>query len=154
MLNPNEAPEGMIAVESDGCNGCIYRGNDGCYEKAVPCTWSGRNDKKSVIFILEDTSKHHPHRDLIIAWANGAEIEYKDQLTEFWYYAESPAWGVTTKYRIKPKVEVIKLKYRVALFKNETGYRAVSYDSKTDYKDAESYPNFVKWITDWIEYEV
>ena len=44
------------------------------------------------------------HCDLIIAWANGAEIQFKenDGWTD-WIHRASPAWTETTEYRIKPE---------------------------------------------------
>jgi hypothetical protein len=41
------------------------------------------------------------HYDLIIAWANGAEIEYFD--TNEWRYLSSPGFYEYKEYRIKPK---------------------------------------------------
>ena len=46
----------------------------------------------------------HKHYDLILAWANGAEIQYKDPFN-MWYYHENPIWLINEEYRIKPKPE-------------------------------------------------
>ena len=43
----------------------------------------------------------HKHRDVIIAWANGEEIEYKHRGE--WVSAEFPSWCNDSEYRIKPK---------------------------------------------------
>lgn len=43
----------------------------------------------------------HKHKDLIIAWANGAEIEVMGT-TGSWCVVEDPAWRGIGKYRIKP----------------------------------------------------
>ena len=44
----------------------------------------------------------HKHHDLIVAWAKGAQIQYKDKGT--WYAcAPQPAWTPSTRYRIKPE---------------------------------------------------
>lgn len=55
-------------------------------------------------------NKRHKHADLIIAWANGAEIECLDSN---WYYVCTPSWDVTTKYRIKPvkPEDIVKTMY-------------------------------------------
>lgn len=53
-------------------------------------------------------NKPHVHRDLIIAWANGAEIQYKPDSMSAWHdWEESycPAFGENTEYRIKPERE-------------------------------------------------
>jgi hypothetical protein len=45
----------------------------------------------------------HVHKDLIIAWANGADIEFYDGSIWKWVDSpSSPSWYPTTQYRIKP----------------------------------------------------
>jgi len=44
----------------------------------------------------------HIHADVIIAWANGASIEYKTSMGN-WMYLENPSWSKDTEYRIKPE---------------------------------------------------
>jgi hypothetical protein len=52
--------------------------------------------------VVEDRSKWHPHYDLIVAYARGAEIQ-------FWTDGKwedvvgAPCWNLEIKYRIKPK---------------------------------------------------
>lgn len=57
------------------------------------------------------TNKPHKHKDLIIAWANGAEIEFFDDLSRRWYYTDRPVWGDHTQYRIKPEAKPDVVKY-------------------------------------------
>lgn len=45
----------------------------------------------------------HIHKDLIIAWANGAEIEYY-RAGLGWEACRRPVWHAECTYRIKPKV--------------------------------------------------
>lgn len=45
----------------------------------------------------------HKHRDLIVAWANGAEIEHLSAFTGKWYGTPCPCWGKGDVYRIKPQ---------------------------------------------------
>lgn len=47
-------------------------------------------------------AKARPHADLIIAWANGAEIEYSFD-SKFWQDVEVPSWDCSVLYRIKPE---------------------------------------------------
>lgn len=56
-------------------------------------------------------NKPHKHKDLIIAWANGAEIEFFDDLSRRWYYTDRPVWGDHTQYRIKPEPKPDVVKY-------------------------------------------
>jgi hypothetical protein len=46
-------------------------------------------------------SKPHKHRDLIIAWANGAEIQAKWE--DGWVDCLTPVWDNDVEYRIKRK---------------------------------------------------
>ena len=43
----------------------------------------------------------HKHADLIIAWANGAQIEFLHGIA--WIEVAHPLWNVDTEYRIKPE---------------------------------------------------
>lgn len=49
----------------------------------------------------------HKHRDIIIAWANGEEIEWRYLTSERWFSlcGDSPDWGSgDCDFRIKPKI--------------------------------------------------
>ena len=43
----------------------------------------------------------HKHANLIVAWANGATIEYKNS-DGFWSFINNPSWNDHVEYRIKP----------------------------------------------------
>jgi len=89
--------------------------------------------------------KPHKHRDIIIAWADGENIQYK--LCKKWIDVEwAPSWDEETEYRIKPEV----IRYRVGLFKD--GIEAA--ENTRQESNWQSTENFVKWLTDWIEVEV
>jgi len=45
----------------------------------------------------------HIHKDIIIAWANGAEIEYFSNQGK-WVACPKPIWHAECTYRIKPNV--------------------------------------------------
>ena len=45
----------------------------------------------------------HKHADLIIAWANGAQIQIRDDLDDIWLDTNSPSWVAEYQYRIKPE---------------------------------------------------
>lgn len=49
----------------------------------------------------------HKHYDLIMAWANGAEIQYKDYSGK-WTDVSTPSWGMGDVYRIKPKRPLVR----------------------------------------------
>jgi hypothetical protein len=45
----------------------------------------------------------HKHADVIIAWANGEEIEVMFTPSEGWVDTSKPKWHEQFEYRIKPK---------------------------------------------------
>lgn len=45
----------------------------------------------------------HPHADLIIAWAEGAEIQWYNKEHDGWGVVKYPSWCPHEQYRIKPK---------------------------------------------------
>ena len=45
----------------------------------------------------------HKHADLIKAWADGAEIQIRDDLDDIWLDTNSPSWVAEYQYRIKPE---------------------------------------------------
>lgn len=48
--------------------------------------------------------KPHIHQKEIIAWANGADIQYQNYYGKWFDCRGQPAWVETTKYRVKPNV--------------------------------------------------
>jgi hypothetical protein len=54
----------------------------------------------------------HKHADLIIAWANGAKIQYYH--CGDWFDVDTPNWRADGAYRIKPKAKVKKYRYAVS----------------------------------------
>jgi len=45
----------------------------------------------------------HKHADLIIQWANGAQIQYYDAIMCRWSDNENPKWYEAIKFRVKPE---------------------------------------------------
>lgn len=91
-------------------------------------------------------STPHKHAELIIAWANGAEIQVwvSEQWIDIGKYA--PTWSDNTKYRIKPEKKWV----RVALLTNNATVNCTFEDKE---KITEANPFFKRWITDRIYYE-
>lgn len=48
------------------------------------------------------------HREIIDAWANGAEIEFKS-IDDSWVDAENPNWILNMEYRVKPQPTYLEL---------------------------------------------
>ena len=45
----------------------------------------------------------HKHADLIIEWANGAQIQHYSAIMCRWADDKNPKWDEETKFRIKPE---------------------------------------------------
>ena len=96
--------------------------------------------------------QRHKHADVIIAWAEGKDVQVWDFTQNEWgdVTTESPTWCEGWKYRIKPPAK----KYRVALFESDTSiYYTSTADTPEDADFYEKGRGFVRWLTDWIEYE-
>jgi hypothetical protein len=52
----------------------------------------------------------HKHKDFIIAWANGAEIEFYSEILNLWSFRPNPNWDIKNTYRIKPTKTQLELK--------------------------------------------
>ena len=75
----------------------------------------------------------HPHKDLIIAWANGAKIQCKDKNTDNKWFdvsANSPLWNDHLEYRIKPQTKTVHF----ALYYNGSSYTFSEEVVKTNCK--------------------
>lgn len=45
----------------------------------------------------------HKHAELIKAWADGAQIQYRENHTDEWKTTSIPIWSIRCHYRIKPE---------------------------------------------------
>lgn len=52
--------------------------------------------------------KRHKHADAIIAWANGAEIEYQIEDGGQWFVDPAPRFATVFNYRVKAKPDVVR----------------------------------------------
>ena len=96
--------------------------------------------------------QRHKHADVIIAWAEGKDVQVWDFTQNEWgdVTDKSPTWCEDWEYRIKPPAK----KYRVALFESDTSiYYTSTADTPEDADFYEKGRGFVRWLTDWIEYE-
>lgn len=94
--------------------------------------------------------QRHKHADVIIAWAEGKDVQVWDENNKCWLdvVADCPKFRLFDKYRIKPPAK----KYRVALFcDGSEGYTSTADNQETS-NEYEGMYNFARWLTDWIEY--
>lgn len=52
----------------------------------------------------------HIHHDALVAWANGAEIEFRVENSR-WISTATPEWSKHHKYRVKPEPKPDKITY-------------------------------------------
>ena len=84
-------------------------------------------------------NKPHKHAEIIKAWAEGAEVEFRAHFAERWQEANYPTWQDTNnptwhshyEYRVKVKEEVIIT--RVTLHKGSLTYPYLSTNSDPTY---------------------
>ena len=69
--------------------------------------------------------KQHKWHKEIKAWADGAEIEWKNEIGEYWDKCdETPMWNEDTQYRIKPQEKylyVYSVDGEIKLMQNKYG---------------------------------
>lgn len=99
----------------------------------------------------------HKYYDVIVAWAEGKTIQLRPILDEGWANFNSTITpdfdSVFMEWRIKPEIEIRK--YRVALFRHPQGSLfTVTDDNENNERKREDQNGFVKWLTDWVDYEV
>ena len=97
--------------------------------------------------------QRHKHADVIVAWAEGKDVQVWDEGAKRWCdVVKAIPFFMGDKYRIKPPAK----KYRVALFRLP-GEAASAYTACTNTQEAadscERHGRFVRWLTDWVEYE-
>lgn len=90
----------------------------------------------------------HKHAALIKQWADGAIIQYRPYREGQWGDMLDPVWHYAGEYRVKP----VTSKYRVALLDNGATVHASNDEMHSEVMEKQPY--FVRWLTDWIEYEV
>lgn len=100
--------------------------------------------------------KPHKNAEVIKAFADGKDIQWKVGISENWHdfngdYSEGPWVNDAALWRVKPEGPW----YRVGLFKYSTEdntYTALAR-SEADEVVYESVPQFVRWLTERVSYE-
>jgi hypothetical protein len=96
------------------------------------------------------SDKRHIHADVIVAWAEGKDVQARSPISGEWsdLSRTMACFYEDWEYRIKPSIK----KYRAALFTEPTEgvFVANSAEQEASY---EEFPNFIRWLTDWVEYE-
>lgn len=88
------------------------------------------------------------HYDLIIAWANGAKIQYWSKYKKDWTNVDTPLWDINGIYRIKPNKSISDFdKHTLATVKLVTNNtRKVIKILDTDYTDSDNTKDYILGI--------
>ena len=95
----------------------------------------------------------HKHAELIKAWADGAQIQFKTRRTDEWLNcsSNSPGWHLDCEYRIKPTPQIKKC--WVVLFRTSDDHWTGTMDSEEDFQEAKSGYTFTKLLAE-VTYEL
>lgn len=88
------------------------------------------------------------HKDTMLAWINGSEIERYDDSCNTWWIDAEPKFETDIEYRVKRKVEVFK--YKFAKYQGCDHPIIVTYGN---YSYTENHHKFIHWIGDEITVE-
>ena len=70
----------------------------------------------------------HKHCDLIVAWANGADIQFFDDGQWIDCNENNPRWHEEMRYRVKPKI--VKREGWVTIHRDAGGTYVLFYETK------------------------
>lgn len=103
--------------------------------------WDAITDK------LEARRKnYHPHRDLMIEYANDKTIKVQNYYEYKWQDLSEPAFFIEQQYRKKPNVTKKVIEYRIYLDKEDEIHMM---DSKSSLPG-----HFKQWLGDWQNVEI
>lgn len=97
----------------------------------------------------------HKHAEVIKAWADGAEIQFRNPEAKhpIWHPVDSaPVWATSLEYRVKPRPKKC-IPYKRYLCISIRGVAVgLMYNDHT--WNPEEHNGFIKWIdTEWQEHE-
>jgi len=98
----------------------------------------------------------HVHAEVIKAWADGAQIQYKyrGNWIDIAHGGSSPCWTTTSEYRVKPEPS-LTIPYRRYIWKLEDNYRVALCTNIALINPTQKDKSFIRWIDDtWVTHEV
>lgn len=101
-------------------------------------------------------NKPHKHADIIKAWADGAKVQVKDNVTGDWDDLDcTPSWDLRLQYRVKPEKKEPVIRYLWAFrHKKWTGFDI--FARFMDEKQANEWATNNSWVIhrlDWSRTE-
>lgn len=140
-------------------DGYGYKGKIGVvtgYDSARS-VWVTLDDGTKTLWAYEDslelykpttTFDRNAHKDTMLAWIDGSEIERYDDSCNTWWIDAEPKFETDVEYRVKRKVKVFKYRFAKMVVGD---YPALV--SSTSYDTIEKSAWFISWLTDEITVE-
>jgi hypothetical protein len=106
MLKVNDR---VVVIDSSGDSTSCKKGDKGIVIRDTSsnsATYRVRLDKGGCCDMYEERFEliaGHFHKDLIIQWANGAEIQVRSPGSR-WGFTRTPGWDTSLEYQVKPEV--------------------------------------------------
>lgn len=70
-------------------------------------------------------NKPHKHKDVIIAWANGAEVERYCKVNGIWDIVDSPSFDEYSQFRVKKEPKIVVTRCYIKPKEFSIGYNTV-----------------------------
>ncbi len=98
----------------------------------------------------------HKHYDVIMAWANGEQLQLFQRLNRKWMdwtYPYSPAFYPAEEYRVKPKIKTIKYRWYLNITAPDYPFMIRDNSASMPYLESKVQDGSGRWISDWLTLE-
>lgn len=140
---------------------CDYKGKLGVVTgyDSTRSVWVTLDDGTNILWAYENSLElykpttnfdRNTHKDTMLAWINGEEIERYDDSCNTWWIDAEPKFETDVEYRVKRKVKVFK--YKFAKMKSSYSCQPVLVLDE-NYATVEQGLAFICWLTDEITVE-
>lgn len=143
ILNECYGYKGMLGTVSgfDSCSSAKVILDDG-----TNTTWMYEDSLE--LYKPTTNFDRNAHKDTMLAWIDGSEIERYDDSCNTWWLDAEPKFETDVQYRVKRKVKVFKYKFAKMVVGD---YPALV--PSTSYDTIEKSAWFISWLTDEITVE-
>lgn len=145
ILNECYGYKGMLGTVSgfDSCSSAKVILDDG-----TNTTWMYEDSLE--LYKPTTNFDRNAHKDTMLAWIDGSEIERYDDSYNTWWLDAEPKFETDVQYRVKRKMKVFK--YKFAKVNNDYSAGPVPVIDEY-YEYIEEGSSFISWLTDEITVE-
>ena len=101
--------------------------------------------------------REHKHKDLLIAYANNADLQFEIKISGYWHDLMPDDSGELTFYESEEYRIKILYEYKVALLEGESGgyvlHTVLKINGNPDSHPKKTQLKFIKWLTDWTAFD-